>query len=71
MVRVGERRTVDRVWTHAATGAGAGTTRGRDRPLVLERVYSCGWREYSTVMSSDGRAVAIRYLAFEITRRSS
>lgn len=51
--------------------AGAGTTRGRDRPLVLERVYSCGWRDYSTVTSSDGRAVALRYLAFEITRRSS
>lgn len=48
--------------------AGAGTTRGRDRPLVLERVYSCGWRDYSTVNSRDGRSVALRYLAFEVVK---
>lgn len=50
--------------------AGAGTTKGRAEPLVLERVYSCGWRDYSTVHTSDGRAVALRYLAFEISRPS-
>lgn len=51
--------------------AGAGTTKGRDKPLVLDRVYSCGWRDYSTVIARDGRTVTLRYLAFEISPRSS
>lgn len=48
--------------------AGVGTTRGRDLSLVLEHVYSCGWRDYSTVTRDDGREVGLRYLAFEIQR---
>lgn len=46
--------------------AGLGTTKGRDKPLVLDRVYSCGWRDYSTVRARDGRPLALRYLAFEV-----
>ena len=49
--------------------AGTGTTRGRDEPLILEDVYSCGWRDYSEVTSSAGRTVAFKYLAFEVSRR--
>ncbi len=51
--------------------AGPGTTRGREHPLVLADVYSCGWRDYSTVTATDGRKVSLRYLAFEITPGAS
>lgn len=46
--------------------AGAGTTSGRDQALVFERIYSCGWRDFSSVTASNGRTVPLRYLAFEI-----
>lgn len=46
--------------------AGPGTTRGRDEPLVLENVYSCGWRDYSSIELDDHRQVRLRYLAFEV-----
>ena len=52
---------------HWSVLAGAGTTRGRDQPLVLENLYSCGWRDYSSVSASNGRQVALRYLPFEIS----
>lgn len=46
--------------------AGSGTTKGRSQPLDLGQAYSCGWRDYSTVIASDGRTVPFRYLAFEV-----
>ena len=50
---------------------GSGTTKGRDKPLMLAGVYSCGWRDYSTVTASDGRTVSLRYLALEISPQPS
>lgn len=49
--------------------AGEGTTRGRDQPLPLQNVYTCGWSEYATVISAAGRAVPFRHLAFAVVPR--
>ncbi len=65
MFRVHEGRQLGGVLQWSAS-AGQGTTRGRDRPLVLQSVYTCGWRQYATVTSTAGRAVQLRHLAFAI-----
>ncbi len=66
MFRIHDGRQLEGTLTWSER-AGPGTTRGRGQPLVLEGVYSCGWRDYSTVTATDGRRISLRYLAFEIT----
>lgn len=65
MFRLHEGRHVSGVLSWADR-AGPGTTRGRDRPLPVQGVYSCGWRDYSVVQGEDGRSVALRHLTFAI-----
>jgi hypothetical protein len=65
MFRVHEGRSFSGV-LHWSSRAGAGTTRGRDQPLTLQSVYTCGWRDYSTVTSAAGRAVPFRHLSFAV-----
>jgi hypothetical protein len=51
-----------RAW---ADGAGAGTTRGRTKPHVLQGRYALRWRDYSQV--ADGPAGTFRYLLVEVS----
>lgn len=45
--------------------AGAGTTQGREAPLVLMPEYSLHWRDYSTVTA--GSYGTFRYLLLTVT----
>lgn len=65
MFRLHEGRQLGGVLQWSAS-AGQGTTRGRDQPLVLQNVYTCGWRNYAAVTSAAGGAVQLRHLGLAI-----
>lgn len=45
-----------------ATRAGPGTTDKRDKELRLYGRYTCHWRDYSQILTVDGRTAFFRYL---------
>lgn len=65
MFRVHEGKSLGGVLEWSSS-AGKGTIRGRDQPLALQNVYTCGWRDYASVTSATGRRVPLRHLAFAI-----